>query len=180
MSVIRKKIEFDLSEISIDEAIKEIDNFKKKLIEKTNTLKVKIANLIREKANLGFKGAVSDDVIHPDNTLYANVDVQVQEDGDILVVIANGDDAVWVEFGAGVYHNGSVGSSPNPLGNDLGFKIGGYGKQGYKTTWAFRNDATKERYVTHGTPASMPMYKALMECMNDFKALVREVFDSND
>ena len=38
------------------------------------------------------------------------------------------------EFGSGVYHNGSVGTSPNPYGDDLGLTIGSYGKGHGKQT----------------------------------------------
>lgn len=66
----------------------------------------------------------------------AEVQVSIDERENVSIVIAAGEDAVWVEFGAGVYHNGSAGSSPHPKGSELGFTIGGYGKgMGKRQTW---------------------------------------------
>lgn len=174
-----KTIKFGLSESEIDSAIKEIEKIEKDLIKKTETLKKRIAELIRDKADIGFRGSIADDITNGEQ-IYADVDVTVEEDGDIFVVIANGEDAVWVEFGAGVYHNGPVGSSPNPLGENLGFAIGGFGSKGGRNTWVFKDPETGERKFTHGTPANMPMYKALEEVMGDLKSIVREVWSGND
>ena len=95
----------------------------------------------------------------------------------ITTVIAEGEDAVWCEFGAGVYHNGSAGSSPNPYGKDLGFTIGNYGKgYGKRTAWGYFEDG--ELVITRGTPASMPMYNAVQEVARKAIEIAREVFGS--
>ncbi len=87
---------------------------------------------------------------------YAQVDVSVDNRGSVTVVVASGEDAVWVEFGAGVYHNGSPGSSPHPHGAELGMTIGGFGKgNGKKEVWGFYENG--ELKLSHGTPARMPM-----------------------
>lgn len=170
----RKKVKFGLSVAEIDRAIKEIDEFKNEIIKKTETLKEKIAEYIRSSASFGFIGANADDIIG--GRKYADVNVTVEKDGDVLIVIARGKDAVWVEFGAGVYHNGSVGSTPNPLGKKFDFRIGEYGmKMGRRKTWAFK-DETGEVRLTHGTPANMPMYRALEAAINDFRKIVKEVW----
>lgn len=178
--MIKKKITFELSEESINNAIKEIEKIKKDIKNKTEKLKKKIAEFIQNKANLGFKSAISDDILQlSGGPKYANVDVTIEENGDVLVIIANGEDAVWVEFGAGVYHNAPVGSTPNPLGEKFDFRIGGFG-QGYgkQDVWYYKTiDGVN---YTHGAPASMPMYKALMECVNDLKRIVKGVFNNND
>lgn len=93
----------------------------------------------------------------------------------ISVVIAAGEDAVWVEFGAGVYHNGSAGSSPHPKGAELGFTIGGYGKgMGKRKTWGFYEDG--ELRLTHGAPAVMPMYNAMKTVCDEIASIAKEVF----
>ncbi|MBR4723475.1 MAG: hypothetical protein IK072_01915 [Clostridia bacterium] len=177
----KKTIKIELSEKGIERAIKELEQYEKDLKKKINLLKEKVAEFIASKAGAGFLGAISDDLLPGSGgPRYANVDVTIKQDGDIFIVIANGSDAVWVEFGAGVYHNGPVGSSPNPLGAKLGFSIGGYGKnKGKRDTWGFKDDSG-ERFLTHGTPASMPMYKALESATEDLRSIVREVFDGND
>ena len=90
-------------------------------------------------------------------------------------MIASGDDAVWVEFGAGVYHNGSPGTSPHLRGAELGLTIGGFGKgRGKKEVWGyFENGALK---LTRGTPAKMPMARAVMVVCDEIVAIAKEVF----
>ena len=126
-------------------------------------------------ASLNFGNAVVDDVIHG-SPRRPDVAVTVSERGSISVVVAEGEDAVWCEFGAGVYHNGSVGSSPNPFGNDLGFTIGSYGKgYGKKQAWGYY-DENGDLVITRGTPASMPLYNAAQEVMRKAIEIAKEVF----
>lgn len=180
--MIKKTIKFGLSESEIDRAIKEIDEYKKYTLSKTELLKKRIAEFIADKAGAGFSGSIVDDLLpESGGPRYANVNVTIKEDGGVFIVIANGEDAVWVEFGAGVYHNGPPGSTPNPLGEQLGFRIGEYGLgYGKGETWYFEDHTTGETKFTHGTPANMPMYKALEAVVHDLKSIVREVFKEND
>ena len=116
-----------------------------------------------------------DDVIKG-NTRKPNVTVSVSERGDIAVVVADGEDAVWVEFGAGVYHNGSPGSSPHPNGSELGFTIGSYGKgYGKANAWGYY-DSDDRLIITRGTPASMPMYNAAQQVSKEAISIAKEVF----
>ena len=144
----KKVIRIRLSEKDIDRAIKELEQYKLEIIRKTELLRKKIAERIGTLAQSGFNGAV---------------------------VIAAGEDAVWVEFGAGVYHNGSAGSSPHPKGAELGFTIGGYGKgMGKRKTWGFYEDG--ELRLTHGAPAVMPMYNAMKTVCDEIASIAKEVF----
>lgn len=105
----------------------------------------------------------------------AEVTVSVEHKSGSSLVIASGEDAIWVEFGAGVYHNGSAGSSPHPKGTELGFTIGGYGKgDGKKNIWGYYSDG--ELKLTHGTPAKMPMYRAVQTVCNEIASIAKEVF----
>lgn len=168
-------ISFGLSEREIGKAIKELEQYKKELVLKTALLRKKVADRIAELAQSGFNGAVVDDLLKG-GVKTAHVDVQVTDSGEVSLVIANGEDAVWVEFGAGVYHNGSIGSSPHPRGSELGFTIGGYGHgRGKQQMWKFKND-DGELVWTHGTPASMPMYNAVKTVCNEIATIAREVW----
>lgn len=61
------------------------------------------------------------------------------EDESSVLVIAHGQDAIFIEFGTGVYHNGL--GSPHPKGEELGMTIGSYGKHlGLRRTWSFERD----------------------------------------
>lgn len=168
-------IRFGLDTKDINRAIREINKFQEDFRDKVNTYRKRIAEEIAVQASLNFGNAVMDDVING-SPRKPDVAVSVSERGAVTVIIADGEDAVWCEFGAGVYHNGSVGSSPNPYGNDLGFTIGSYGKgYGKKQAWGYYDDSDN-LVITRGTPASMPMYNAAQEVMRKSVAIAREVF----
>lgn len=172
----KKVIRFGLSVREIDRAIKELEQYKQEIIEKTELLRKKVAKKLKNLAASGFEGAIVDDLTEDSGGVrHAQVKTSVDERGNISVVIAQGEDAIWVEFGAGVYHNGSAGSSPHPKGSELGFTIGDYGKgMGKKNAWGFYEDG--ELRLTHGTPAVMPMYNAVKIVCDEIADIAREVF----
>ena len=166
-----------LTEIGIDHAIKELEEYKKSLSRKCDELRNEIAKRIRDIAQEGFSNAISDDLLDGSGgSVKAEVTVEIREDGDTSVVFTDGEDAIWVEFGSGVYHNGSVGNSPHPKGAGLGYTIGGYGKgNGAKRVWGFR-DEDGELKLTHGAPAQMPMWKAVLSVIDDIDDMAKEIF----
>jgi len=171
----KKVIRFGLNTKDINRAIRELQEFKQDFLEKVDTYRKRIAEEIAVNASMLFANSVVDDVIQG-SPRRPDVQVTVDERGGISVVVANGEDAVWCEFGAGVYHNGSVGSSPNPLGTDLGLTIGSYGKgHGKQSAWGYY-DEDGNLVITRGTPASMPMYNAVQEVARKSVEIAREVF----
>lgn len=177
----KKIISFDLSARSIDRAIKELAQFKEDFQKKCEELLRRIAERLAEEAQNGFSGAIVDDLTEKSGSpRKASVNVHTENRGDYFAIVADGTDAVWVEFGAGVYHNGSVGSSPNPLAtNATGvpnppIAIGTFGKNGRKQTWGFYEDG--ELKITRGTPAAMPMYNAVQTVSREVLEIAREVF----
>ncbi len=170
----RKVISFGLSTSEINRAMKELADYKQEILHKTELLREKVAERLADEAKNGFSGAVVDDLTRGGQR-FAQVDVSVDNRGSVTVVVASGEDAVWVEFGAGVYHNGSPGSSPHPHGAELGMTIGGFGKgNGKKEVWGFYEDG--ELKLTRGTPARMPMALAVTTVCNDIQAIAKEVF----
>ena len=162
---------------SIDAAVKEIRDYADWVKRKTDELRERVAYFIAKEASAVFNTAVADDLIG-EGAVIGSVDVVVEDNGNMTLVIANGEDAVFMEFGAGVYYNGGVGSSPNPLGAALGYTIGSYGKgNGAKAVWGFKGD-DGALHLTHGVPASMPLYRALQSVVNDIEQIAREVFSS--
>lgn len=171
----KKVISFGLSEKEIDRAIKELEEYKKDFLKKCEELRQRVAERIRQKAQEGFNGAVVDDLTaESGGARMAEVSVVTEDSDDVTLVIAQGTDAVWVEFGAGVYHNGAVGSSPNPYGSTLGFTIGSFGDNGRKKTWGFYENGDLK--ITHGTPATMPMFHAVQDVLADIGDIAKEVF----
>lgn len=174
----KKVISFGLSESEISRALKELAEYKQEILRKTELLREKVAERLADEARSGFSGAVVDEQILKGGSAspkYAQVDVSVDNRGSVTVVVASGEDAVWVEFGAGVYFNGSPGSSPHPRGAELGMIIGGFGKgNGKKETWGFYEDG--ELKLSRGTPARMPMSRAVTTVCNDIQEIAKEVF----
>ena len=166
-----------LDPAGIQRAIRELDDYKAWLQRKTDELRERVAYFIAKDASAVFNSSVVDALVN-EGFVVGSVDVVVENSGNVTLVIANGEDAVFIEFGAGVYYNGSVGSSPNPLGAGLGFTIGSYGKgNGAKAVWGYYG-SDGELHLTHGAPASMPLYKATMSVVNDIAQIAREVFSA--
>lgn len=163
-----------LSEESIGQAIKEVAQYKKRIIEKTELLRQRVAEELANEVRSGFAVAVCDDLLKGGGHS-PDVSVSIENTGGITLVIASGEDAVWVEFGSGVYHNTSVGTSPHPKGAELGLTIGSYGfGMGARTVWGFYEDG--ELKLTHGTRAQMPMYHAVVAVGNRVSQIAKEVF----
>ncbi len=170
----KRTITIELSEQGIDKAIRELANYKRAFLKKVDILREKVAERLADEARKGFAGAVVDDLIRGEQR-YAQVDVSVDKRGSVMAVVANGEDAVWVEFGAGVYHNGSPGTSPHPHGVELGMTIGSFGKgNGKREVWGFYEDG--ELRLTRGTPARMPMARAVTTVCNEISQIAKEVF----
>lgn len=170
-----RHISIDLSIRSIDEAIRQLRTYQSSLDSKRDRFVRAFADRIAEYANAGFSSAVVNDIVNV-GMRPASVSVSVDPVTDgVTAVIATGEDAVWVEFGAGVHHNSSVGSSLHPNGVELGFTIGSYGKgKGKGKTWGYYDNGAL--VLTHGTPAQMPLYNAVLSASNDIEQIAREVF----
>lgn len=181
----KKVISFSLSESSIDEAIKEIEVYQKDIEAKTEEIRIRVADLIKQYSQSGFDAVTFLDValvkvgdgydtvtITPERTR-----VDVDHSGNVSIVFTSADsrDAVWIEFGTGVTNNGAVGTSPHPQGQRLGFTIGSYGKgKGKQKMWGYKEG--DNLYLTSGTKARMPMAKATASVINDLIDIAREVF----
>lgn len=160
-----KQIKIKLTSESIAEAIKEVNE----LIELSNNRALfvcaKIAQRTQELAQSYFDDAWKNHMGRGERQeVHVNVVVEKTQHG--YKVVAQGEDAVWVEFGTGVHFNGNANSSPHPRGNELGFTIGGYGKHhGLNDSWAFKDEFGS--HITRGTEAQMPLYRAFMQAKSE-------------
>lgn len=170
----KQKIKIDLYNkpipTAINDALADFAIFFAWLNKKMDLFIQQLAIEIRNNADSGFAAAfMNDDMESP------NVAVTVQKRGNNMVVVARGEDAVWVEFGTGVFHNGGVGTSPHPLGADLGFLIGTYGfGYGARRAWGYYDGG--ELVITHGTPAQMPLYNAIKLVASQIIPIANKVF----
>lgn len=167
------KIKLSLNPDSIDAAIKQLDDYKKDLPHKGEQIRLKVAEILKVMVQDGFNGAGYDDVLW-EGMKVPDVSVTVDEKNNITLVIAHGKEAVFAEFGAGVYYNPS--GSPHPERPTGIVAIGEYGKgYGKRKIWGYY-DESGDLKLTHGTPASAPMYFAVKEIAKQIPQIAREVF----
>lgn len=176
----KHKIVVTLSKSGINNAIKQLEKYRQELAQKESKLRERVAERLIAEINKNFADVIADDLTaQSGGARTASARAEKAENGDTMIVYVKDEDVVWCEFGAGVYHNGSAGSSPNPYGNKLGFLIGTYGHgQGKKEIWCFK-DADGEKKFTHGTPASMPMYRAVQAVIPEIPKIAQEVFGND-
>lgn len=161
-----------LNSASIGEALAQVERYEKSLEDKAERLRRRVAEELWQLCKEGFNGSVYDDIVH-EGMRVPDVEVRIDEKGKTTVVAALGKEAVFAEFGAGVYYN--PGGSPNPLTAPGVVAIGTYGKgRGSRKVWGFYEDGQLK--LTHGTPASMPMYHAIQEIAQRLPDIAREVF----
>ena len=80
-----------------------------------------------------------------------------------------------IEFGAGVHYN----PTPNPLiSSEFPYGVGTYPNQvhAYQDLWFYWDENTQEWKPTHGVKATMPMYNADMEIIQNVVKYAKEVF----
>lgn len=183
------ELKFSLDPDSVERAIQDLKSYSDGVKKKTVKIREKISSELKDLVEEGFNGAEHGDVYRKEENkiVYEGKEINdvkvdfIPDDGKKTGVYAEGKDAVFQEFGAGVYYNpGGVGSSPNPLGPKNAFYIGTYGKgYGARKLWGYY-DESGELALTHGTPASKPMYHAIQSVRGDVVRISREVFKDGD
>ena len=169
-------ISFDVGQQSIRQAIKELKAYKQHIADNTEIYRRRLADLIKDEAQRIFSVSGYDSRVDI-SVRASNVLVRTREGRlHTTVVFTEGDRAVWIEFGAGVYYNGSAGTSPHPKGAKFGFTIGSYGLgKGRRKAWGYY-DEKHQLVITHGTLATMPMYNAAKSIMEKADTIAKEVW----
>lgn len=177
-----------LSQKSINNAIKKLEEYK-------DSLSYKCEEFVRQLAEVGipiidnrmnkarftvadtsedgtpvYKGA--------NTTHYTNIRINSYGDYSEAILSVQGEDLLFIEFGAGVYYNGQAGSSPHPYGEKLGYRIGYYGEgHGKQKIWGYYDDSGV-LVLTHGVKATMPVYSAWQEIYKQIGTIARKVFSN--
>lgn len=169
-----KVISVELSKEGIDNAIKELEQYKRDFLEKEQRLLEGLANIGVREASIRFTTAIYDGV--------NDVSVTLDKTDNGYSVIADGTAVAFIEFGTGVYHNSGE-PYPNPRPTGI-VGIGEYGKgKGKRRAWYYKgapgsNGEVQQNGVvkTRGNPAAMPMWYASEEIRKSILQLAREVF----
>ena len=168
-----RTITFDVCDPgAINNALHELHTYTSWFQWKCRELRERVATRIAWNAQNGFNTARGNDIIKGEWPVDNRVDVTLDHQGNVSVIIASGEEAVFIEFGAGVYHNGPAGDSPHPWGIENGYTIGSYGQhKGVRNAWNIISGV-----VTRGTPADMPMYRGAEEAIRTLDDIVKDVF----
>lgn len=170
------KIKMSLNPESIDDAIKQLQAYRDDLPKKSEQIRIKVTEQLRKLVQDGFDGAFYDGLLY-EGWQVPSVTVRSKDGDTFSVVIAQGTEAVFIEFGAGVYYNPGGGPSDRPPGI---VKIGEYGKgYGKREIWGYYEEPGNKDSLklTHGTPASRPMFYALKAIAEQIPSIAREVFN---
>lgn len=169
-------------------SLSSIRELQKQLEEYQDSIKRKLEEVVREVAKVGLE--VAEREISKASFTYDEKGIEsgsdTEHNSQIKVtslrgyahadLIVEGRELLFIEFGAGVYYNGPVGSSPHPKGEEFGFLIGSYGKgHGAQKVWGYYNDSG-DLVLTHGTRATMPMYNAFLKMYEEAPKIVKRVF----
>ena len=79
-----------------------------------------------------------------------------------------------IEFGAGIHFN----PIPNPNADKFGLGVGTFPGQihAFEDTWFYWDETEQQWKPTHGVKATMPMYTAQMELINNAAKIAKTIF----
>lgn len=171
-----KTVKLNLNSKSIDEAIKEVENFQKCLEEKTKLFVSELAKEGLQVASVKFQYANYDGT--------NDVHCEIREEGDNKVaIVALGNAVLFIEFGTGVkYPDDHPEKSPDLVGRgEYGRGLGANPKGWFYTGEPGTNgehakNHYKTSYHTYGNPANMCMYATVQELKDDFEEIAKRVF----
>ena len=159
-------IKCTLNKGDIERAINELKSYKQDFLKKEKRLLQGLAEIGIKEASVRFTTAMYDGT--------NDVSVRLNKAKNGYVIEAKGEAVAFIEFGAGVYHNGSE-PYPNPRPTGV-VGIGEYGKgMGKRKAWGYKNE-NDELVITRGNPAAMPMWYASEEMKNSVLRVVKEVW----
>lgn len=168
-----KKIHIDaLSSKSISMAIKEIEKYKKDLRNKNDEFVQRLCEIGLPVIS-DYASAASGDASKNYNSY-----IKVNSFGTYskATLIWEGKDILFIEFGAGIHYNGEPGTSPHPMGNELGYVIGSYGEGYGKQDYWYYDDGTGAYVRSYGTEGTMPMYRSSLKIQEQIAKIAKEIF----
>lgn len=162
----KRVINVSLNDGDIDRAITELKQYRQTLLQKEKQLLERLAEIGLKEASVRFTTAMYDGT--------NDVSVKLDATTNGYAIVAEGQAVAFIEFGAGVYHNGS---EPYPNARPSGIVgIGQFGKgYGKRKAWGYR-DETNQLVITRGNPAAMPMWYASEEIKRSVTKIAKEVF----
>lgn len=173
-----KTINVQLSEAGIQQAIREIEKWSRDFQERVSKFTQRLADEGCKITSVKVDSVPGEQRSSGDITVWADTSA----DGYLTYKASyymEGHAAIFIEFGAGVYYNGPLGSSRHPKAGDMNgdvtigswsFGPNGKGLAG-NDGWFYGGK------YTHGTPTYMPMYSGAQELAQKIQAIAKEVFN---
>ena len=170
-----------------DMSVKDIEALKRQLLQYKDSLSVKCEKLVNRLLQSGVEVSqskisesplgkyvtvttnISADKMGCKGILLAKGAVKEQEGYEPFSILLS------IEFGAGIHFN----PTPNPLiSSEFPYGVGTYPNQvhAYQDLWFYWDENTQEWKPTHGVKATMPMYSADMEIIQNVVKYAKEVF----
>ena len=170
----KKIIKCGLSQKSIQNAINQLKSYQ-------NELKNKNELFVQRLAELGIP-VIDQNIMmaQGDSDKNHNTYIKINRFDDYAqaTLVCEGSGLLFIEFGAGIFYNGQAGSSPHPKGEEFGYTIGSYGQgKGKNESWTYESESG-EWVRSYGTEATMPVYKASVEMMQNIRKIAKEVFSA--
>jgi hypothetical protein len=172
------KINVDvLSKYSIGNAMTAINSYEAKLKRLKEELPKALAEYGMNEATVRFSYSVYD-ILLSGSWSTPDIRVSAEQTENGWAVVANGKEVCFIEFGAGVYYNGSSSYLGNRPTKVVG--IGEYGKgKGKRDMWVFY-DNSGDKTFTHGTPANNALYFTAQEMRSKIAETARSILNGND
>ena len=166
---------------SIDQAIKELEKYRDSLIDKNDIFIKRLAEIGVVAAESRLATGEGDS----DRNCRFSMLFQTAEgiaEGRIIITSTPHIDKdgrvfyphlAW-EFGAGIYYNNG---NANPLASEFGMGVGTFPDQkfAFNDSWWYKDDEGN-LHLSKGTQATMPMFNASKEIIQQIETIAREVF----
>lgn len=157
----------ELSEASINAAIKEVRAYKKWVLKKEAELRQKLAERGADVARIQFAAAVYDGT--------NDVSVRVDNTGSVAVIYAEGKAVAFIEFGSGAemgYGHPDAGRHGMGPGTWSDSELG-KGHWGNPEGWYYEHGKKSK-----GNPPALAMYNAVQTMTQELTTIAREVFNA--
>lgn len=159
-----KTIRVELTNKSINKAIKELRKYQQWVEVKERELRLRLAQLGATVASIQFSRAIYNGT--------NDVTVRVDDTGSVAVIYAEGESVAFIEFGSGAQYGYG-----HPKAGELGVGPGTYpeGKGHWDDPKGWWYDHGKHSY---GNPPAMAMYGAVQAITEQLTKIAKEVFSS--
>ena len=175
----KKVFKSDMSVKGLDSLIRELQKYKDDLPNKCNKL---VSELLQKGVEVS-KARISDSPLGKYVTVTTNISSEKMGCKGILLAkgavkeqegYAPFSILLAIEFGAGIHYN----PTPNPNADKFGLGVGTFPGQihAYEDFWFYWDENAQEWKHTHGVKATMPMYSADMEIIQNIVKIAKQVF----